>query len=939
MRDEILEQAYTILKVMIGSESLTHTQIVDRAKRMSGAISLTKQELDAVVARYEFNHGNVIVRPPTTLVKDKSDGEWFDRRRRLLEGRKQEGFFERYSAFLQAADIHPNVIAQIKKDAEDTLRHCANPEGSIDVDQRKRRGLVVGDVQSGKTMNYLGLVNLACDYGYKVILILAGMTDSLRQQTQGRFDEGFIGAVSRTISSSDVKFIGVGVHANGNRYHAVPLTNNDYDFLAFSRKTNNASVEDFSKPVVFVVKKNAPVLKEIAQWLLKSSCQATKQSLLIIDDEADNASVNCRKEGSSPTAINRGIRDLFNQFKVASYIGFTATPFANIFINPEDDTSYKDLFPSDFITLLEPPSLYFGAGKVFSFDGERNAPCIRLLDVNEPDFFPVKHKKGEFHFVTMPKSMKEAVLSFLIGCAVRTARGAGKKHRSMMINISVLNDIQDEICDCVSRFVQDLQSDVAQTIGMEEEFLRCENMKWLRDIYMGVGKYAGDRDFFRDVRESRDKRLRVSWEELKKHLLSEVEAIRVAVINNKKKGEDRFSYEPYKDAGARVIAIGGYVLSRGLTLEGLMVSYFSRNATAYDSLLQMCRWFGYRPGYEDICRVYISPQNVMNFRAVVTAVEDLKTQFRVMKLQDAKPESFGLMVKESPDSLDTKLLITSRNKMQSTMQKQFVLNYSGVAADTSKLGDGPKEIADNFDAVRRLGEEAARENVKWERVKMPTGRTSRKMLCNVPNKLIASFVSELKVPSENTKFDTKSLSDFIARTRQFPLWDVVISSGDASELYEGEHLNIRSFRKDSGEPIRIGDTNNRLLNPKLFESGLTSEQMDQVRKNAEERVLANGTGDKNLFVSSDYLHVKGRKPIVVIYPIKLRPVEGKDVPASSEELEVAERVNASGGLLGFAIGFPATTSTERVWYRLNKVKQREIEKSREPEEDNEFEDA
>lgn len=934
MTEADFDRAYMILKEFLGAAPHTHTEILNAAKSVVKLLHVDGMSVEKLADKYEFNHGNVVVTPPTTLCKDENDGEWFDRKKRLLEGRKAEGYFDRYAAYLRREDIAEGVIEQLKLDAENTLRHCANPEGSLKEDQRKRRGLVVGDVQSGKTMNYLGLVNMACDYGYKVILILAGMTDSLRQQTQGRFDDGFIGAVSNTISTSDIKYVGVGIHPNGNQYHAVPLTNNDYDFLSFIRRTNNASVGDFAKPVVLVVKKHSQVLEQIAQWLLKpSNRHAESKSLLIIDDEADNASVNCRKPGYDPTAINRGIRDLFNSFEVASYIGFTATPFANIFINPDDDPSYHDLFPSDFITLLEPPSIYFGAKKVFSYIDDRNSKYLRLLDEEEENFFPVRHKKGEFHFEKMPRSMKEAVLCFLLGCSIRTARGAVTKHRSMMINISVVNDVQFEIYDVVSKYVEELRDQISQTIALSEsEFLKCEDLKWLKEIYLGKGEYAGDKDYFCEPRKD------LPWKAIKANLLDEIAKFEVAVINNKKRGPDRFSYEARKGKGARVIAIGGYVLSRGLTLEGLMISYFSRNASAYDSLLQMCRWFGYRPGYEDTCRIYISPHNVMNFRAVIGAVEDLKTQFREMKLCDAKPETFGLMVKESPDSLETRLLITSRNKMQSTNQKVFQLNYGGVAADTSKLSDDEDEIEKNKNAVDELSADAKRAGIQWEDVKCPTGKSKRHMLRNVPKMIVAKMLSGLAIPSDNTKFDAKSLSEYVKRSEIFTTWDVVISSGDSENMFYGQKQNIRSFRKRVGEPIRIGDTNNRLINPGIFESGLTQEQMLEVKKNAESRVAANGKGDPAQYVSSDYLKIRDRNPILAIYPIELRAVKGEP-PATDEEKRVVDLVKKRGGIVGFGIGFPAITSNERVVYRLNKIKQREMEKTQEPEEDNEFDEA
>ena len=213
-----------------------------------------------------------------------------------------------------------------------------------------------------------------------------------------------------------------------------------------------------------------------------------------------------------------------------------------------------------------------------------------------------------------------------------------------MINISRFNEMQSSIRYYVNEYVEKLKIVIEQTSNMsKEKFIRNEEMKSLYELYNSDGFYKEYRDIY-------------DWSKIQELLYSEISKFEVVIINNKIKEKDRFNYDNYIDTGARVIAIGGFVLSRGLTLEGLMVSYFSRSGCAYDTMLQMCRWFGYRPGYEKLCRVYMSKISLLHFDTVLDATEDLKLQFREMNAQGKTPRDFGLMVKESPDILETTML-------------------------------------------------------------------------------------------------------------------------------------------------------------------------------------------------------------------------------------------------------------------------------------------
>ena len=810
-------------------------------------------------------------------------------------------FFDRYKLYLSNDGFEAKVIKNIESSCEQILARCANPKTSAPTEQR--RGLVVGDVQSGKTANYLGLINMAYDYGYRIVVLLAGTTNSLREQTQKRTDSGVIGAKSDSIGNT-IEYLGVGL--NTNEHFAVPFTNQVNDFKKFVQKNLNVAIADINKPVVLVVKKIKSVLESVAERLQSELSEKGLdcRSILIIDDEADNASITTSKDPEKPTTINRLIRDIFNKFPIASYVGYTATPFANIFINPHDDESYLDLFPADFIAQLHAPSTYFGGRLVFPNNDSRSK-YVRLISENEPDFLPVVHDKY-VQYPAMADSLKEAINCFIICNVIRTLRGHGLKHRSMMINITRYNDTQALVWERVTEYLELLRNAIEQLSDMPlSDFCKNQYCKALYQLY----HYDS---FFKDIREGNpdDDLHPIGWDSVQKGLYDEIKKIIVVVINSrngqmnnvdpsgKKK---RFDYDDKKDEGARVIAIGGMVLSRGLTLEGLMTSYYSRNAGAYDTLLQMCRWFGYRPKYMDLCRIYLTQVSIDQFDSVLTATEDLKAQFSEMKLRDKKPIDFGLMVKECPDTLETTLLITSRNKMRNTQEFVRRLNYSGVYADTSKMYRDPVLNKRNLEAFSSFCR-----NVEFGWKGKDELSTSHKyyMAQNVSQHYIAQLFRDIAVPIENKKFNTDGLAEYIEDSDKFPIWDVVIANGNSKDtkLFMDVHPVERSFHmRSANDLIRIGGSNNRVLDPGLLNAGLWYREGETLS-------------------AKEYCNHRTR-PILVVFPIDLNCENNDKKTNEIEQVWKNETKCGLGGevLLAFAYGFPGTDSKIMVKYRANAV--------------------
>lgn len=891
---------FYVLYQTLQGEKVPHNDVVQKAKQLYPIIlpELTASQnrnaiVKEVVDRYVSEVG-IKTFDPEFIDLNSEAKYWLYKEKEYIS----HPFFDRYKLYLANDGFEPKVITNIELSCEQILARCANPKTTAPTE--KKKGLVVGDVQSGKTANYLGLINMAYDYGYRIVVLLAGTTNSLREQTQKRTDSGVIGAKSDSIGNT-IEFLGVGL--NTNEHFAVPFTNQVNDFKKFVKKNLNVAIADINKPVVLVVKKVKSILESVAERLRSELSEKGLdcRSILIIDDEADNASITTSRDPEKPTTINRCIRDIFNNFPIASYVGYTATPFANIFINPYDDDCYMDLFPTDFIAQLHAPSTYFGGRLVFP-NNDTHSRYVRLISENEPNFLPVVHDKY-VSYPALADSLEEAINLFVICNVIRTLRGHGLKHRSMMINITRFNDTQSIIWERVTEYLNNLDNAIEQLSEMPTgEFCKNRYCNALYELYQNDSFFKDIRDGSPDVDSEP-----ITWNLIQKGLYNESKRIMVVVINSrngqmnnidpsgKKK---RFNYDDHKEEGARVIAIGGIVLSRGLTLEGLMTSYYSRNAGAYDTLLQMCRWFGYRPKYTDLCRIYLTQVSIDQFDAVLSATEDLKAQFSEMRLRDKKPIDFGIMIKECPDILETSLLITSRNKMYGTQLFERRLNYSGVYADTSKLYKEPIRNKHNLDVFA-----AFCKNITFDWKSKEESSLSHKyyMAQNVSQHYIAQLFRDIQIPIENKKFNTDGLAEYIEESDKFPYWDVVIANGDSKGTpFMGIKPVIRSFHmKSENDLIRIGGSNNRVLDPGLLNAGLWYR-------------------DGETLSAKEYCNHRA-VPILVVFPIDLNCENDKDDKNTRKwKTDVKEEL-AGNVLLAFAYGFPGIDSKIMVTYRANAV--------------------
>lgn len=738
-------------------------------------------------------------------------------------------FWDRYKNHLvMSKRFSPKVIEQLENNTLNNLMsYLGNPKSN---EGFSRKGLVIGDVQSGKTSNYIGLICKAVDAGYKVIFLLSGTTEILRQQTQKRVEEGFIGY-------DTANAIDVGV----KRGDIVPraFTTRNEDFVKNITNTTSLEFEKGSAPIIFIIKKNVPVLKKVFNALkinLKGTESKIKSPMLMVDDEADNASINTNDKDNNPTRTNENIRKILKLFEKSNYVGFTATPFANVFIDPDTDDEMleDDLFPRDFIYALSSPSNYNGAKRMFMERGKDNdRNMIEYIDINDKtiqelyDIFPLIHKK-DWKGDRLHDSVYESIDRFLITNAIRDLKDENTNtHRSMMINMSRFKAVQFLITDLIREYVNDTKNDIKQSMHLsKKEYIENKSVSKLKRLF--------DKNY---------ECLGISWDSVFSKLYNSIKDIAIITVNSDKDAV-KLNYEKHID-GYRVIAIGGMALSRGLTLEGLMISYFYRNSATFDVLMQMGRWFGYRDAYKELCKVYMLQSSASYYEEIVESVEELMRDMREMHDKKQKPQEYGIRVR---NDFYNNLKITAANKMRSTKSKIIRANFWGEMFYTQFLNYGE----DNSHNIEQTQKFLNKNLNKLDK------SVSHIYLRNVSNEDAIKFFSNLKINENlNSNFDISQVISFMKRiTLNF---DVLVMSGAAQEEVNFGGSKIKpQYRKYT---LVKGVDYIRINKGRLGGNNDTSHGLDSKTIKDIEIEYPGGKNEKN------YL-IEGRNPLLIVYLIK-----------------------------------------------------------------------
>jgi len=819
----------------------------------------------------------------TRLVSDHKP--WLAARRASIE----PFFWDRYLKYLERDRWPRPVLLGLDKSTDEVLDLFGNPVMEGDW---RRRGLVIGDVQSGKTATYTALACKAADAGYGLIVLLTGTLENLRRQTQERLDAGFVGFDSSGELQRTRLGKQVGVGLIDQRRQATVFTSRTKDFNRQTVQALGLTLSSLKGPALVVVKKNVSILRNLKEWLSDLNAEhdgTIDVPVLLIDDEADNASINTNSEDTDPTAINEGIRSILSLFRKSTYVGVTATPFANIFIDPEtqDDMLGDDLFPSDFIYALEPPTNYFGPSELFLKD-EAEEAFLREID-DSSELLPLKHKK-DFTVDELPETLQESIAAFLVGNAIRDLRGEGPTHRSMLINVSRFTSVQNAVEQRVLDELTKIKNDVRNFSKLSEsEARRSSRIDRLHEVWSREFADCG-----------------VSWAQVQGALLGSVLPIETRAVNQST-GAASLDFRKYQESGLRVIAVGGNSLSRGLTLEGLFVSYFHRNSQMYDTLLQMGRWFGYRDGYRDLCRVWLTREAIDWYAHISEASRELKDEIKRMRAADLTPRDFGLEVRAHPDSL----IVTARNKMRTAKDIERVISVSAQAFESVEIPAAARDenwrVADDF--VARL---------KRGTPKLEASRLGNPIFYRVPALDVARFVSSFVGSESDILFQPRQLAEFIrkAEVPQLTEWDVVIPQGKAGTLrmLGGLHVAPQIRRVDERGGNYVVSGNKRRIGSR----GIESEGIDSVVVES----IKNSGGDSQ--ISDKAFRLRRERPLLLVHVLEIRRVVRKDsIGKPIFEWVLGENETP---VVGIGLSFPdfGDQGAQRVRYRANLVKYREL---------------
>lgn len=880
---------------------------------------------DELIRRYSIWIGE-----DTTLKNEKGHIAW------LTTDRKAGWrYWQRYREFLEGS-ISEAALDGLDRSTDTILGLVEDPTRQ---DAFDRRGLVVGHVQSGKTASYTGLISKAADAGYKIIIVLAGLHNNLRSQTQVRLDEGFLGYETRA-NTNDFTPTGVGLIDSDPAIRPNYATNrsNTGDFNRAVARSLGISPEE--RPWLFVVKKNKSVLTLLLNWIRNRVANTkdtntgrplvTNLPLLVIDDEADHASVDTGENvvdengmpdpEHEPKAINRLIRTILHSFTHSAYVGYTATPFANIFIHERGETTEEgpDLFPSSFIINLAAPSSYVGPSKVFGVmqeDGSRNALplSVSVSDYLDPDsnlgWMPPKHKSDHVPLWQgqdmLPPSVREAIHGFILSCAARVVRGQGLKHCSMLIHVTRFTAVQDRVWRQVEAYVSGIRQRIERNIDADD-ILRDLKAMWESDYLIKTATVAS-------LLPDEVNAQAANWDAISASLISVCGDISVRKINGTAK--DVLDYSENEGTGLKVIAIGGDKLARGLTLEGLTTSYFLRASKMYDTLMQMGRWFGYRPGYLDLCRLYTTAELIDWFGHIAEASEELRRDFDLMAQSGSTPMEYGLRVRSHPS-----LLVTSQVKMRAA--QNLMISFSGELLETVTFRTDT--VGRNFQSLQTLIAQLSDPEVDPIRDRMGSmERWQGYVWSNVDSALVIDFLSHYETHTSANRVNPQLLSEFVAKMNEvgeLKDWTIALIGSKDAKTRRAIVDNIsagRLVRQDNAVPGRysIG----RLLSPRdeaidldnaqwaaALELSRNSFKPDPARGRMNPPDSPNGPAIRFVrgFGSPDGNVAAAKNGLLLLYLLdeSHAPVEQESIP-----------------IVAFGLSFPGSKAGTKVEYKVNNV--------------------
>lgn len=799
--------------------------------------SLPSAQVDAFRERFEGDRARVEEGGPPVITAGRED--WYsgpvrqDRHWPAIEARFE---FQKWPRTrIDSVDNASNTV----------VAHTPRPDRT----GWNAKGLVVGYVQSGKTTNFISVIGKLADVDYRMIVVLSGIHNGLRRQTQERLDE-FLSEL--------------------NPDNWFKLTDDTRDFLAPT--LDPSAVLSSDKIALAVVKKNTAVLRKLIKWLDTTNGKKALQSapVLVIDDEADQASVATGR-------INPLIRRLLGLMPKCTYIGYTATPFANVFIDPTDS---NDLYPRSFILNLPRPAEYFGPEKIFGRDGVEGEDVgdgdshpdgydmVRTVPENDVSLLrPGSREPAEDFIPKITEELSDAVYWFWLATAARRARG-DLGHSTMLIHTSVKIAVHESYkapLDAMrSRALDGLARNDPDAIA-----------RW-RDLWNRESRRVPAEDF---------KLTHLSFDEVSPFLSQVVRSSRVVLDNYRSQDRLDYSGEPVV-----AIAVGGNTLSRGLTLEGLVVSFFVRGATAYDTLLQMGRWFGYRNDYEDLPRIWMTPTLEAAFRHLATVEYEMRDDIDRYQRENLTPSQVAVRIRTHPS-----LRITAK---MGAAQPAYI-SYAGRRLQTRYFRHkDPDWLTANLQAAETL---VSQITSRGEPKPVDTGL----LFEDVPVGLVKDFLSRYQVHPDSPDLDTPLMTKYIdkqlvAEPPSLEKWSVAIVTGAGPQVaFGGRTLrSVTRSRRNDDDPARADIKTLMSKEDRALDLGLTLTKA---------RALEEG----ELMAMRNAHPVYRQRGLLVLYGIDAESApRSKTTDDSKRPRRVA--LGASNTVAAFGIVFPGDVQTKSV---------------------------
>lgn len=723
-------------------------------------------------------------------ISSDEDSAWQCYKRLLLKGK---GFKEDVVKIMENANL--KILRQLSRDTHVT--------GAI-------KGLVIGNVQSGKTANMAALMAMAADAGWNMFIVLSGMMENLRVQTLKRLVED--------LNSNSCKM----------NWEAI---DNPRKIEQYGRKLADKNFKaESNMRYLTVCLKNSKRLSNLIEWLNNDDNSRKDIRLLIIDDEADQASINTATQAQR-TAINRLILNLINNrnsqgnqtccnFQAVNYIGYTATPYANVL---NEAPGAESLYPSNFIATLSVSDEYFGPQQIFGYESEDNDSAsfsgldiVRLIhDDDIKDIKDIQEAKS----TDIPKSLSDAIYWFLCGVAYMRYIGY-RKPVSMLVHTSRLTTAHNIMGNVIRSFFEERKKvDIIESCKnlWERESNRFSKSDFISQ-YKNYANIPSINDYpeFDDLRKHIEHLLSSGLTSLEINSDNRIEygtGIHLCIDNSDNKSDNSRLIYPNDNeipcVAPAFLVIGGNTLSRGLTIEGLISTYFLRPAGCADTLMQMGRWFGYRKGYELIPRIWLSMKVRDQFRFISEMDQKLRNEIKFMAEIGQNPAECGPKIMASPSTKFLKLV--SDNKKQNAIGADY--DFAGHTMETGVFTNDVELLRGNLyllsTFISSLGEPSTDVNEN-------PFAADNKVWKDISPQSIKGFLSKYKYSEKLKGFnDLKVFEEWLDKVSEEGLlgnWNVILAGIKHDEILGNRQITDTISINKVNRTRRYEDSGNGTIN-------------------------------------------------------------------------------------------------------------------------------